>query len=60
MRRPECYPVFFDSLCARYAQRCIICSRRGGSCARLTVRRCRVGRVVGVWGCRARGRVGFV
>lgn len=39
-------PVFFDSLCARYAQRCIICSRRGGSCARLTVRRCRASRVV--------------
>lgn len=39
-------PAFFDSLCARYAQRCIICSRRGGSCARLTVRYCHVGRVV--------------
>lgn len=46
MRRPECYPVFFDSLCARYAQHCIICSRRGGSCARLAVRYCHVGRVV--------------
>ena len=51
-------PVFFDSLCARYAQRCIICSRRGGSCARLTVRRCCAGRAVvcggvarvGAWG----------
>lgn len=51
-------PVFFDSLCARYAQRRIICSRRGGSCARLTVRYCHVGRVVvcggvarvGAWG----------
>lgn len=51
-------PAFLDSLCARYAQRCIICSRRGGSCARLTVRYCHVGRVVvcggvarvGVWG----------
>ena len=59
MRRPERYPrVFFDSLCARYAQRCIICSRRGGSCARLAVRYCHVGRVVvcggvarvGAWG----------
>lgn len=39
-------PAFLDSLCARYAQRCIICSRRGGSCARLTVRYCHVGRVV--------------
>ena len=51
-------PVFFDSLCASYAQRCIICSRRGGSCARLAVRYCHVGRVVvcggvalvGAWG----------
>lgn len=51
-------PVFFDSLCARYAQHCIICSRRGGSCARLAVRYCHVGRVVvcggvarvGAWG----------
>ena len=41
-----CRPVFFDSLCARYAQRCIICSRRGGSCARLAVWRCRASRVV--------------
>lgn len=54
----RCRPVFFDSLCARYAQRCIICSRRGGSCARLTMRYCHVGRVVacggvarvGAWG----------
>ena len=39
-------PAFFDSLCASYAPRCIICSRRGGSCARLTVRRCCAGRAV--------------
>ena len=32
-----CRPVFFDSLCARYAQHCIICSRRGG---RVRVSRC--------------------
>lgn len=52
-------PVFFDSLCARYAQRCIICSRRGGSCARLAVRRCRAGRAV-VCGVAARVGVVFV
>lgn len=57
MRRPECYPVFFDSLCARYAQHCIICSRRGGSCARFAVRYCHVGRVVV---CGGVARVGFV
>lgn len=54
-----CRPVFFDSLCARYAQHCIICSRRGGSCARLAVRYCHVGRVV-VCGGVARVGVGFV
>lgn len=48
-------PVFLDSLCARHAQRRIICSRRGGSCARLTVRYCLVRRVVVCGGCRARG-----
>ena len=52
-------PAFLDSLCARYAQRCIICSRRGGSCARLTVRRCCAGRAV-VCGVSARVGVGFV
>ena len=63
-------PAFLDSLCASYAQRCIICSRRGGSCARLAARYCHVGRVVvcggvarvGVWSvCRsARSRAGRV
>ena len=52
----RCRPVFFDSLCARYAQRRIICSQRGGSCARLTMRRCRAGRAVV---CGVAARVGW-
>ena len=35
MLRPECYPVFFDSLCARYARVRILCEWLGWPRARL-------------------------
>lgn len=31
-------PVFFDSLCASYAQRCILCARAGAVCVRVSRR----------------------